>query len=119
MTWGHPFEVDILRIPSDKKSYPYHSHRAQWEYFHVIPEFSQVSPEGKLGDMERGNAFPFKIGDAYRIIYNSDLNLPLMPMLTIQLERDVTIQIVARDRCVRPANQLIRSEKMDHYNGEE
>ena len=32
----HPFDVEILRIPPGKIPYPYHSHSAQWEYYHVI-----------------------------------------------------------------------------------
>jgi hypothetical protein len=32
----HPFDVEILRIPPGKIPYPYHSHSAQWEFYHVI-----------------------------------------------------------------------------------
>jgi hypothetical protein len=32
----HPFDVEILRIPPGKSPYPYHSHSAQWEFYHVI-----------------------------------------------------------------------------------
>jgi len=32
----HPFDVEILRIPPGKAPYPYHSHSAQWEFYHVI-----------------------------------------------------------------------------------
>ena len=32
----HPFDVEILRIPPGKIPYPYHSHSAQWEFYHLI-----------------------------------------------------------------------------------
>src|SRR5215469_11869123 len=32
----HPFDVEICRIPPGKTPYPYHSHSAQWEFYHVI-----------------------------------------------------------------------------------
>jgi hypothetical protein len=32
----HPFDVEILRVPPGKSPYPYHSHSAQWEFYHVI-----------------------------------------------------------------------------------
>jgi len=32
----HPFDIEILRIPPGKTPYPYHSHSAQWEFYHVI-----------------------------------------------------------------------------------
>src|SRR5690242_503273 len=32
----HPFDVEISRIPPGKINCPYHSHSAQWEFYHVI-----------------------------------------------------------------------------------
>ena len=32
----HPFDVENLRIPPGKAPYSYHSHSAQWEFYHVI-----------------------------------------------------------------------------------
>ena len=32
----HPFDVEILRVPPGKAPYVYHSHSAQWEFYHVI-----------------------------------------------------------------------------------
>ena len=32
----HPFDVEIMRIPSGKAVCPYHSHSVQWEFYHVI-----------------------------------------------------------------------------------
>ena len=32
----HPFDVEILRIAPGKTPYPYHSHSAQWEFYHVL-----------------------------------------------------------------------------------
>lgn len=32
----HPFDVEILRVPPGKANCPYHSHSAQWEFYHVL-----------------------------------------------------------------------------------
>ena len=32
----HPFDVEICRISPGKTPYLYHSHSAQWEFYHVI-----------------------------------------------------------------------------------
>ena len=32
----HPFDVEITRIPPGKSACPFHSHSAQWEFYHVI-----------------------------------------------------------------------------------
>jgi len=38
----HPFDVEILRVPPGKVPYPYHSHSAQWEFYHVISGSGQA-----------------------------------------------------------------------------
>src|ERR1700761_8276999 len=56
----HPFDVEIMRIPPGKTPCPFHSHSAQWEFYHVI------SGRGIARDMdgntviEAGDAFIFK-----------------------------------------------------------
>jgi hypothetical protein len=30
----HPFDIEICRIPPGKSHCPYHSHSAQWEFYH-------------------------------------------------------------------------------------
>src|SRR5947207_15262349 len=32
----HPFDVEICPIPPGKTAYPYHTHSAQWEFYHII-----------------------------------------------------------------------------------
>jgi hypothetical protein len=32
----HPFDIEICRIPPGKSHCPYHSHSAQWEFYHVV-----------------------------------------------------------------------------------
>src|SRR5882762_5289126 len=32
----HPFDVELVRLTPGQTPYPYHSHSAQWEFYHVI-----------------------------------------------------------------------------------
>ena len=43
----HPFDVEILRIPPDKSAYPYHSHSAQWEFYHVNLRYRSGAARGR------------------------------------------------------------------------
>src|SRR6266513_2381077 len=53
----HPFDVEICRIPPGKTPYTYHSHSAQWEFYHVI------SGSGVVRHTE--GTTPIEVGDAY------------------------------------------------------
>jgi mannose-6-phosphate isomerase-like protein (cupin superfamily) len=55
----HPFDVEILRIPPGQTPYPYHSHAAQWEFYHVISGRGLVRDHSGTTAIEAGDAFIF------------------------------------------------------------
>ncbi len=58
----HPFDVEILRVAPGKKPYPYHSHSAQWEFYHVISGSGIVRHEEGNTSIEAGDALLFEPG---------------------------------------------------------
>src|SRR5580658_5701022 len=63
----HPFDVEICRIPAGATPYLYHSHSAQWEFYHVISGTGVVRHEGGRTAIETGDAFLFKPGEAHQV----------------------------------------------------
>src|SRR6266436_3191952 len=55
----HPFDVEICRIPPGKTPYPYHSHSAQWEFYHVLSGKGVVRHKDGTTEIETGDAFIF------------------------------------------------------------
>src|SRR5688572_13073277 len=64
----HPFDVEITRIPPGKSPYPYHSHSAQWEFYHVISGKGMVRHEKGKTPVESGDAFIFEPGQPHQLI---------------------------------------------------
>src|SRR5438094_4433032 len=62
----HPFDVAILRIPPGKAPYSYHSHSAQWEFYHVISGSGVVRHKDGTTTIEAGDAFIFKPGEPHQ-----------------------------------------------------
>src|SRR5215470_6435732 len=71
----HPFDVEILRIPSGKTAYPYHSHSAQWEFYHVISGKGIVRHQDGTTPIGPGDAFIFKPGEPHQLTSNSSDDL--------------------------------------------
>ena len=71
----HPFDVEILRIPPGKTPYPYHSHSAQWEFYHVLSGKGLARDKDGNTPITEGDAFLFKPGDAHQLINDSDKDL--------------------------------------------
>src|SRR5436305_4404427 len=63
----HPFDVEILRVPPGKTPYPYHSHSAQWEFYHVISGKGLVRQKDGTTPIDPGDAFIFKPGEPHQI----------------------------------------------------
>src|ERR1039457_1994061 len=60
----HPFDVEILRVPPGKAPYPYHSHGAQWEFYHVISGKGVVrDKDGTIPNKKGGGFFFFPWAD--------------------------------------------------------
>src|SRR5271166_5698887 len=62
----HPFDVAILRVPPGKIPYPFHSHSAEWEFYHVISGTGSVRHQDGTEPIEAGDAFVFKPGETHQ-----------------------------------------------------
>src|SRR5213592_1384168 len=67
----HPFDVEILRIPPGKIPYPYHSHSAQWEFYHVISGRGSVRHQDGNTAIVSGDAFVFKPDEPHQLFNDS------------------------------------------------
>ena len=68
-TWngGHPFDVELARLPPGAKNFPFHAHFAQWEMFVFVSGRGEVSgPNGSFA-VAAGDAVLFQPGEAHAI----------------------------------------------------
>lgn len=115
----HPFVVEILRIAPGQTPYVFHSHSAQWEFYHVLSGGGSVRHDDGTTAIVAGDAFIFGPGEAHQLINDSG--------------EDLVVYVIANDPVgesgyypdskkwiVRsPERQIIRSENLDYYDGEE
>src|SRR6059036_3519911 len=73
----HPFDVETCRIPPGKSAYPYHSHSAQWEFYHVISGGGIVRHKDGTTAIEAGDAFIFEPGLPHKLTNDSSQDLVL------------------------------------------
>src|SRR5215469_13803922 len=73
----HPFDVELCRIPPGQTPYPYHSHSAQWEFYHVLAGSGVVRDQEGTTPIETNDAFIFKPGEPHQITNNGTQDLVL------------------------------------------
>jgi uncharacterized cupin superfamily protein len=115
----HPFDVEIVRTPAGKSAYPYHSHSAQWEFYHVISGTGVVRHEGGTTSIEPGDAFIFKPGEAHQIINNSSADLVFLVVADNPIGESCYYPDSKKWVVRSPQSTVIRSERLNYYDGEE
>jgi uncharacterized cupin superfamily protein len=115
----HPFDVEMLRVPPGKTPYPYHSHSAQWEFYHVISGTGQVRHKDGTMPIEAGDAFVFEPGDPHQLINDSAADLVVYVVADNPIGESCHYPDSQKWFVRSPERRLIRSEGLDYFDGEE
>ena len=115
----HPFDVEIIRVPPGKAAYPFHSHSAQWEFYHVISGTGLARDAGGNTPIEPGDAFLFKPGEAHQLINNGTVDLVVYVIADNPVGESCHYPDSQKWLVRSPERKLIRSEVADYFDGEE
>jgi uncharacterized cupin superfamily protein len=115
----HPFDVEISRIPPGKSACPYHSHSAQWEFYHVISGQGSVRHRDGTSTIETGDAFIFPPGEPHEIINNSEKDLVMYVVADNPIGESCHYPDTEKWLVRSPERRLIRGDARDYYDGEE
>ena len=115
----HPFDVEIARIPAGATPYPYHSHSAQWEFYHVISGSGVVRHEGGTTPIAPGDAFLFKPGQPHQISNDGTEDLTLYVVADNPFGESNYYPDSKKWAVKSPSYAIVRSEPLDYYDCEE
>jgi uncharacterized cupin superfamily protein len=115
----HPFDVEICRIPPGKTPYPYGSHSAQWEFYHVISGAGKVRHQDGVTDIESGDAFLFKPGEPHQLINDGAQDLIIYVVADNPIGESTYFPDSNKWMVQSPERKIIRSGGLDYFDGEE
>lgn len=115
----HPFDVEICRIPPGKIPYPYHSHSAQWEFYHVISGTGIVRHKDGTSLVEPGDAFLFEPGEPHQLINDASQDLVLYVVADNPIGESCHFPDSRKWMVRSPERQIISSDPLEYYAGEE
>ena len=115
----HPFDVEICRISPGKCACPYHSHSAQWEFFHVLAGTGLVRDGGGLTPIGSGDVFLFKPNEPHQLINDGTEDLVLYIVADNPLGESGYYPDSGKWMVRSPGRRLIRSEGLEYLDGEE
>jgi len=115
----HPFDIEICRIPPGKTPYPYHSHSAQWEFYHVISGRGQVRHQEGTTPIEPGDAFIFEPGQPHQLINDGAVDLIVYVVADNPIGESCHYPDSNKWFVRSPESRFIRSDGLDYFDGEE
>lgn len=115
----HPFDVEISRVPAGKKLCPYHSHSAQWEFYHVLSGTGLIRHKDGETPIETGDAFIFPPDEPHQLINNSVADLVVCIVADNPIGESCYYPDSKKWLVRSPERALIRSAPLDYHDGEE
>jgi uncharacterized cupin superfamily protein len=115
----HPFDIEILRVPPGKAPYPYHSHSAQWEFYHVISGRGSVRHAEGTAPVTSGDAFLFKPGEPHQIANTGDEDLLVYVVADNPIGESSHLTDSDKFYVRSPKGKMLRSDDVDYFDGEE
>jgi len=115
----HPFDVEICRLAPGQTPCPYHSHSAQWEFYHVISGGGIVRHNEGTTAVEAGDAFLFKPGEPHQLTNNGTEELIFYVVADNPMGESCHYPDSGKWLVRSPESRLIRSGPLDYFDGEE
>ena len=115
----HPFDVEIARIPPGAASCPYHSHAAQWEFYHVLSGRGAVRHKEGSTPIEAGDAFLFPPGEPHQLTNDGTEDLVYYVVADNPIGESCYYPDSKKWLVRSPERRLLRGEALDYFDGEE
>jgi len=119
LTERHPFDVEIARIPAGATPFPYHSHSAQWEFYHVISGKGAVRHKDGRTAIEPGDAFIFEPDQPHQLINDGTEDLVMYVVADNPFGESCHYPDSQKWVVYSPERRMMRSEDLDYFDGEE
>ena len=115
---GHPFDLQVRRVPPGAAVCPLHAHSAQWELFVAVSGEATVRVDDTRQVVRAGEAFVQPPGTAHQIL-NTGTEDFVFYVIADNLPADSTYYPDSKKWAIKPKMTVFRMQKTDYYDGEE
>ncbi|HVY71858.1 MAG TPA: cupin domain-containing protein [Verrucomicrobiae bacterium] len=115
---GHPFDLELYRMPPGATNFPYHSHASQWEMYLVVDGTGQVRTPAGWEPIRAGDTFLCPPGEPHQIQNNGTVDL-LFYVIADNPRADVNHYPDSNKWGVKPQRKFFTMQEVDYYHGED
>jgi uncharacterized cupin superfamily protein len=119
-TWGggHPFDLQLRRVPPGAAVCPQHAHTVQWELFVVLTGTATVKTDDETHPVKAGEAFIQPPGIAHQIINTGTEDFTFY-VIADNSPADSTWYPHSQKWQMKPQRKVFRMVETDYFDGEE
>lgn len=115
---GHPFNLELVKVPPGKAACPFHSHTTQWELFVIISGSGTVRADKKRFKVGPGDVFMHPPGEAHQLINTGKKWLHLY-IIADNPPVDIFYYPDSDKWGLRPHGKFFRQHITPYHDGEE
>jgi len=115
---GHPFDLQLRRVPPGAAVGPLHAHTVQWELFVVLGGTATVRIDNETHPVQPGDAFLQPPGTAHQILNTGPEDF-LFYVIADNSPADSTWYPDSKKWQMKPQRKIFRMAEADYYDGEE
>ncbi len=115
-TWGggHPFEVELVRMPPHATNFPYHEHAIQWELYIIVSGGGSIRSDSGEESLEVGDNIIFPPGEAHQIINTGETDL-VYYVIADNPQADITHYPDTGKWAIKPTMKYFKMDETDYY----
>jgi len=119
-TWGggHPFDLQIRRVPPGAAVCPYHLHLTQWELFVVLAGTGTVRTAEARTEVTTGEVFFHPPGSPHQLVNTSGADFEIL-IIADNPPIDGAHYPDSDKWAVRPPGKIFRLTEADYFDGED
>ena len=115
---GHPFDVEMTRIPPGATNFPFHAHAAQWELYLVLSGTGELRYGDTTSSMKAGDAFSCPPNEAHQITNTGAVDL-IYYVIADNPPADVINYPDSNKWYVKPQRKAFTMLESNYYENEE
>lgn len=115
---GHPFDVQIRRIPPGAAVCPFHSHLAQWEFFLIRSGTATLRVGAETHSARAGDFFVHPPGEPHQLINSGSTDLEVL-IVADNPPLDGCHYPDSDKWSLRPPGMIFRATPADYFDGED
>lgn len=115
---GHPFDVELVRLPRGATNFPFHAHAAQWELYLVLRGSGELRAGDTVMAVAAGDSFVCPPGEPHQL-KNTGAEDLLYYVIADNPPVDVINYPDSNKWLVKPQRKCFTMQETDYYSNEE